>query len=63
MTTVRELPDSTLESGEFLLCEDCLKESSATKGDYFWMPDYLPIYCCGRPMVLAKAKRLIERVA
>lgn len=41
--------------GQFLYCPSCDSRYSATKGDYFWMPDDEPFTCQddGTPLVLA----------
>lgn len=39
--------------GTIMVCTgECAGEWSATRGDYFMMPDDKQIYCCGRPVRL-----------
>lgn len=54
--TVRDLPISTLKSGAILYCEFCGEESSATRGDYFMLPDDYEFICqtCSIPMELVR---------
>ncbi len=48
----------------FLYCPHCGDESSATRGDYFLMPDQAFVTCgsCDEPMILAKRTERIEAV-
>jgi hypothetical protein len=58
MTIYRHnLPESTLSTGVFLYCPECGVEASATRGDYFWMPDTEPFECeCGGIMELVRSR-------
>lgn len=56
MLRVRDLPESTLHSGQFLYCSTCGARYSATRGDYFWMPPNEILGCeeDSTPFILAR---------
>ena len=64
MLYLTDLPDSP-RRGVFLYCCECGQRSSATKGDYFWMPFDLPFTCeCSdEPLVLACASERVRVMA
>jgi hypothetical protein len=64
-----ELPAHTT-LGVFLYCEECGEQYSATRGDYFMVPDSREITCgnqpdgrnsprCGYPLILASEHKTI----
>lgn len=53
----------TAPRGAFMLCKGaCGGQFSATRGDYWQVPDEVQIKCCGVPAVLAVEKRRIVLV-
>ena len=55
MVQVKDLPDLMDKSraSEFLYCTVCGAENSASKGDYFMLPENHVFKCCNEPMILA----------
>lgn len=61
---VKNLPDQLGSSGPraFLYCTECQGDYSAHRGDYFQLdPDHV-MTCCGQPMLLVTAKRVLTPV-
>lgn len=57
--TVGDLPETA--SGEFLGCQRCGAEYSATRGDYFWKAPNEPFVCRG-PVGLRHRKTDLQLV-
>jgi len=62
--TVGDLADHIFNkdrSDEFLFCRSCGSRYSASKGDYWSLPDDYKFECCGEPMTLARElSRIVE---
>lgn len=61
---VRDLPEQ-LGAGsgrQFLYCEHCGAENSAHRGDYFMADPDTVFACCGAPMRLVTARRVLTDV-
>jgi hypothetical protein len=56
---VRELPESA--GNQFLYCDECGGEYSATRGDYFWMSPSETLECHSPEHVHAQPLRLVVR--